>query len=220
MQIELSAEGRYDQATSVGVSEKREETEAAFTATFGVHENLDFVMAAPYLWYSSRSDDEPTVRENGPGDITIDLKWRFFEENGWGLALKPGIILPTGDDKKGLGGGRMTYRLFLIASKELSPWAFHVNLGYLRNENSAGDRTDLWYASAAAEMEVIRNLKVVANVGLEQNPAVGSNDHPAFALGGVVYAISDRFSVDAGVKFGLTSSETDWTYLLGVTYKF
>jgi hypothetical protein len=36
--------------------------------------------------------------------MRLDLKRRFFEKNGWGPALKPGITLPTGDAGKGPGG--------------------------------------------------------------------------------------------------------------------
>ena len=61
---------------------------------------------------------------------------RFYEHADLSLAIKPGLTLPTGDDEKGLGTGKATYRLFFIASQEMDPWAFHLNLGYIRNENT------------------------------------------------------------------------------------
>jgi hypothetical protein len=180
--------------------------EAALTATFGLGQDFDLVVVAPYQWFSVRENDTLIAREDGLGDMSLDLKWRLFEGNGWAFALKPGITLPTGNDARGLGGGRATYRITFITSKELDPWAFHLNLGYLRNENTTGDRTDLFHVSVAAEREVFKNLKLVANICAETNPANGVNNHPA--------------SILAGVKFGLTESETDVAYLLGVTFKF
>jgi hypothetical protein len=33
------------------------------------------------------------------------VKWRFYEKDGLSFAIKPGIILPTGEEDKGLGDG-------------------------------------------------------------------------------------------------------------------
>jgi hypothetical protein len=178
------------------------------------------VVAAPYQWFSTHENDELIGREHGVSDMNLDLKWRFFEKDGWGLALKPGITLPTGNENRGLGGGRTTYRLFFITTKELAPWAFHLNVGYIRNENNGEDRADLWHASAAGEVELMKDLKAVANIGMETNPAPGSSTHPAFALGGLIYELSETLSLDAGVKFGLTKSEADVSFLAGVSIKF
>lgn len=221
VQLEINAELAYDKETlDDSTTEKSETTEAALTLTYGLTENLDFVVTAPYQWYSTHSNDELVAREKGFSDMSIDLKWRFFEKDGLGFALKPGITLPTGNDEKGLGSGRATYRLFFITTKEMEPLAFHLNLGYIRNENKAGERTDLWHASVAAEAKLVKDLKAVANIGMETNPASGSTTHPAFALGGLIYELSEKISLDAGVKFGLTKPETDVSYLTGVTIKF
>jgi hypothetical protein len=67
---------------------------------------------------------------------------------------------------------------------------------------------------------VIKNLKLMANVGIERNPDPESNNHPAFALAGIAYHISEHVALDAGVKYGLTATETDWTALTGVTFRF
>jgi hypothetical protein len=57
-------------------------------------------------------------------------------------------------------------------------------------------------------------------VGIERNLASGSENHPAFILGGISYDIGKRITVDAGIKYGLTSPETEWTYLAGLTLRF
>jgi hypothetical protein len=55
-------------------------------------------------------------------------------------------------------------------------------VGYIRKENKVGERLDLWHASVAAELEVIKNLKLLANIGVERSPEKGSDNHPSFAL--------------------------------------
>jgi hypothetical protein len=220
VQIEITGEYFHDRERVAGATEKARGGNAGATLTVGVHERVDVVAGVPFDWFSNYVNGERIARESGIGDVTFDVKWRFFEKDGWSLALKPGVILPTGDDERGLGNGRVGYRFFLIGTKEVAPWAFHANLGYIRNENSVGDEKNLWHASAAAEYEVIKNLKIVGNVGLESNPDINDNTPPVFALGGIVYQFSESFSVDGGIKVGLTKPETDLTFLIGTTIKF
>ncbi|HSW62063.1 MAG TPA: transporter [Dissulfurispiraceae bacterium] len=226
VQIEVTGELTHDKVrvfsehTGGHITEKTRGGSVGATVTAGVHDRADVVLGIPYQWFFVREDGERTGRADGLSDISLDLKWRFFEQDGWSLAAKPGVSLPTGDDDRGLGNGRATYRMFVIGTKELAPWAFHVNLGYIRNENKAEDRKNLWHASAAAEVEVVKDLKAVANVGVERNAEATSSTNPAFALGGLIYQISEQFSIDGGVKFGLTKPSSDTTYLLGMTIKF
>ena len=194
--------------------------EAMVNVAVGLFETLDFVVEVPYAWFKVEENSFPLEREDGLSDIAFDAKWRFFEKDGWSMALKPGISVPSGNEEKGLGAGRAGYRLFFIFIKEFEPVAVHANLGYIRNENKFGERLDLWHASIAAEVEILSGLKLMANFGAERNPDPGSNNHPAFALGGVSYDVSERITLDAGVKYGLTSTEDDWTALGGLTITF
>ncbi|KQC10382.1 MAG: hypothetical protein APR62_01895 [Smithella sp. SDB] len=199
---------------------KAEGGDMAVGVTIGLLDSLDIVMGLPYAWYSLDENDSQIGRESGISDISFDVKWRFFDKNGWSLALKPGLSLPTGDEDRGLGAGRTSYRLFLIGTKEFESVAFHVNGGYIRNENNFEERQDIWHASVAAEVEVINDLKLMANAGMERNPDPSSDNHPAFALGGIAYDVSEKITLDAGIKYGLTSTETDWTALTGLTIRF
>jgi len=99
-------------------------------------------------------------------------------------------------------------------------FAVHVNAGYIRNENNIDKRKNIWHASVACEAEVIKNLKLMANVGMERNPNPSSDNHPAFALAGISWDVSEKVTLDVGVKYGLTSTETDWTGLAGMTVNF
>lgn len=219
-QLEVNGEYNYDKERIEGISVKEKEWQLGATLSYGITDDIDLVLTAPYLWTKGEEDGLTVSRENGPGDLTFETKWRFWEHEGTSLAVKPGIILPTGDEDKELGAGKVGYSMFLIGTQEMEPFTIHVNLGYKRNENCLDERKDIWHASIAGEWKVVEHLKLVANTGIETNPDRGSNTDPAFLLGGVVYSVNEDLDLDAGVKFGLNDVETDYTILAGLTYRF
>lgn len=107
----------------------------------------------------------------------------------------------------------------------MAPWAFHLNLGYIRNEyklpaDENANRKDLWRVSLASQADVVKGLKAVANIGMERNPDKTSDTYPAFILGGLIYSITESLDIDAGIKVGLNKTETDISYLAGITLRF
>ncbi len=219
-QIEFNFEFSYDKERDNGIKIKETGTEIASFLSYGIADNIDIVLGVPYQWFRIKEDGVLTEKENGLSDVSLEIKWRFYEKDGWGIALKPGIALPTGDEGKGLGTGRATYSMFFITTKELEPWTFHMNLGYIRNENKHDERKDILHASVASEVEIIKNLTAVVNIGAERNPDRESNTHPAFILGGLIYTINENFDIDVGIKKGLNKPETDLALLAGIVIRF
>ncbi|MBI1810973.1 MAG: transporter [Nitrospirae bacterium] len=221
---QLEVNGEYGNE-KYGVDGEKNTTKMATTLTYGASENADIILGIPYQYIRTKTsatdtESESTKAEDGISDISIESKWRFFEKNGLSLALKPGITLPTGNRKRGLGTGRAAYSLFFITTKEVEPWAFHFNLGYKRNENRNNERIEIWHVSLASEVEVVKDLKAVANIGMERNPDKTSNIDPAFILGGLIYSISKNFDVDFGIRGGLNKPETDYAILAGIAWRF
>lgn len=148
------------------------------------------------------------------------MKWKFWERAGTSLAFKPGVAFPTGDEEKGMGTGKYGLSAFLIGTQESEPWAFHLNLGYHRNNNRSGEEENLWHASLAAEWKASERAGIVANVGIEKNADPGAEDDPSFALVGFIYAVSEDLDIDIGYKAGLNDPETDQTVLAGLAWRF
>lgn len=219
-QAELNTEFSFDKEREDGVTIKERVNDVSTILTYGITDNVDIVAGLPYIWFRTKENGDLIADEDGIGDIFLELKWRFYEKEGISFALKPGITLPTGDEDKGLGQGRSTYSLFFITTKELEAIAIHLNLGYIRNENKHDERKDLWHVSLAGETEVLKDLKLVANIGAERNPDKSSNTHPAFILGGIIYTLSERIDIDFGIKAGLNKPETDLSILAGLVYRF
>jgi hypothetical protein len=219
-QVELGIETFSWQDREDGLKIKETGTEASGSFTYGVLDNVDIVAGFPYVWGKVKENSATVFDANRLSDISLEAKWRFFEKDGFGLALKPGITLPTGNYKKGFGIGRVTYGATFIASKELEPFGFHFNAGYTRNENKVDERKNLLSASVAATYEIIKGLNVVGDIGIGPNTDSSISTAPAFALVGMNYAINDHIMLDAGYKFGLNKQEVDYAIIAGITLCF
>ncbi len=190
----------------------------AFAA--GLRDDLDIIVGMPFVSYKAEVGGTTVADEQGPGDVVIEAKLRFFERGGLGFAFKPGITLPTGDDNKGLGTGETGEHLYWIASMDREPLTFHGNIGYIRNENNAGEEENLWHLSLAAEYAATGSTRIVGNMGMERNPDPAAEDDPAFGLVGVIYSPKEQIDLDVGVKFGLNDAEDDLAFLAGVAIRF
>ncbi len=215
----------FDEDTGEAVTGKTTGGEVASILSYGLTDDIDVVLGVPYVWAKTEIDGDVDSDEDGISDISIELKWRLHEKDSLGFALKPAVILPTGDDEKGLGNGKASYGLMFITTKEIEPWAFHLNLGYMHNEykleeDRDANRKGIWHASLATQAEVLKDLTAVVNIGVETNPDKKSNKHPAFLLGGVICSIKENFDIDAGIKAGLNKPETDLTFLAGMAVRF
>jgi len=219
-QLEVNGQYDSDKETVSGVSVKSTGGQAGSTLSYGVIDNADLVLNLPYVWGKVTEDGVSVYDEKGISDVSFEVKWRFFEKDGLSVALKPGISFPTGNDEKGLGTGKTGYHMFLIGSKEAAPWVFHANLGYIRNENKADEEKNLWHASLATTYEVVKDLKLVGNIGMERNADKAADNDPVFLIAGAIYSVAENIDVDFGVKYGLSSSETDMSFMAGAAFRF
>jgi hypothetical protein len=224
-QMELTGEFSWDKEKSAGITVKEKGYEAGVAVSDGLLDTLDLVFGIPYQWNRTKEDGATVSDENGISDASLELKWRFFEQNGLSIALKPGLTIPSGNEDKGLGTGKAGYGITFIATKEIAPLTFHMNFGYAHNEykleaDKESSEKDLWHISLAGVYEVSDNLQVVANIGVERNPDKESGTDPSFALIGLIYSITPDLDVDLGFKAGLSGTETDATLLTGLTMRF
>lgn len=226
-QIEAGMEYARDHETVDGVSVHEKGWELATTFSYGLSDTIDLVAGVPWIWSKLRENGVSVADENGIGDLSLQLKWRFFESASkrTSFALKPGILLPTGDDGKSLGNGRVCGDVTLIATHALEHAALHLNLGYGYNDYSLDEvressRKSVWRASLAGEVEVADRLKAVADIGVETNEERDSDTNPAYILGGLIYGVSDDIDLDFGVKGGLNDAEADTAWLAGITMRF
>lgn len=208
-ELEANVEYENDNGSSV--------TQLGVTLSAGAGENIDLVVSAPYQFLRTEEDPGGITEDDGISDILIELKWRIYEKEGLSFAVKPGVTLPAGDEDKGLGDGKAAYSLHFLGTKEIEPFAVHLDIGYVRNRK---ELRDIWHYSLAGEYAVSKPLLLVANIGGETNPDRESGVHPLFLLGGVIYSITENFNIDFGVKTGLNKAEADYTILAGIVMNF
>ncbi len=83
--------------------------------------------------FSDHPDGQPSEKEGGWGDTLVNYRYQLLmdDECSWQPAIAPrfSLILPTGDEDRGLGTGELGYQFNLPISKQLDPFAFHFNAG-------------------------------------------------------------------------------------------
>lgn len=217
--IQLEAVGEYSRSEDAGVVERTFIGPTMPVLSVGLLDSLDLVTGLSYQ-RTTTEDAESRTTAAGATDVSVDAKWRFYEEGGLSLALKPGLTLPTGDHEKGLGTGRSTQHLLALGTLKAGAWSFHANAGWTRNANRAGDREGLWHASAAVARVLTRRLTAAVDVGADTNPDPASRRNPAYALAGLVCAVTPALDLDAGVKRAFNVPGTGYSVLAGVTVRF
>jgi hypothetical protein len=155
---------------------------------------------------------------DGIGDVSLDLKWRFFERDALSIALKPGITLPTGDEGDGRGTGKATWGTLIIVSYAPGAIALHAHARYLRNENKLGERETLHQLAAAATYQVAA-LRFVGELTRETNPAPGGRT-VRYSTIGVIWSMTRDVDLDIGWRQGHGGAPIDEALLFGATVRW
>jgi hypothetical protein len=185
------------------------------TVTAGIIPKLDAFITLPFesVKYDGWS------RESGLGDFTVGVKYNFMNVNKTALSVKPFLILPVGDDKKGLGEGGVGIGAVAIASIELDKQiTIDANL-MLKHQEQDHDSYNEFGLSVAGKYQASRDVKVVAELALSNSDAPGS-DLQAIVTAGAIIAVQKNIDVDCGLRVGLTDDSEDYALLAGVTFKF
>ena len=213
--IELTGERDDDKARGVRETSLTQE----MALIHGLTENLNGFFAVPRQDVRTEATGSSS-RVGGTGDIKIGMKWRYYTQKELSLALKAAITSATGDATKGLGAGRSTQAVNAIASYETGPWEFDLDLGYKHNSNKRNQRQQLGAASVAVVRSLDERWNVMADIGAASNKDRSSARSPAYLGAGLSFMVTKDFSLNFGVKFGLTSVETDFTALAGLSLRF
>jgi Putative MetA-pathway of phenol degradation len=121
----------------------------------------------------------------GAGDLLLGVKWRFLnnEHSHLQLGIYPQLLLPTGDDARGLGEGRPAFVFPIVAQKSWDAWTLYGNVGFWW-QTVAGTRS-YFYAGAALEREINERLTLGAELFGNSPKEHGSRSDVAFSIGGI-----------------------------------
>jgi hypothetical protein len=232
-QLELT--GKYihhDRTAEVGgarIDQERKVSVVGPVLTYGVTDNIDAAIGAAYL-RDRITENGVTVQDSeGAGDTIVEIKWRFYEQNGLSLAVRPGVGLPTGDEDKGLGTGAVSWGVNGILTYESGAWTWLANLAYTQahfksSQDADANRQHLWRLSGGLGYRLNEKLKLAAEAGIRTNPArddpflTGHNGH--FVTLGVIYSPAEKIDLALGLRRSTNSDESDWMIPLGLTVRW
>lgn len=114
---------------------------------FSEKHQLSFTL--PYSW--------PDGRSGGPNDALVNYRFQLCQEGTHGVAIAPrfSVILPTGNERREFGLGKVGYQFNFPVSKRLGPgWAVHGNAGleWFPNVRGPAGRDDLFAYQAGASL--------------------------------------------------------------------
>jgi len=175
-------------------------------------------------------EGEPFVRVRGPqddtgfGDITLGVRYRFveaFEDALWppSLAVKPFVKFPVAS--KPIGSGRLDAGVLLLGSFTL-PWEFEIEVN-LGGAAIGQTRPNGYLGQAIATASLSRDLTPALNGFFEVlwSSREERGDTAHFAINtGVVYRVTPRLAVDAGVQTSLVGRGPDYIVRAGLSVRF
>jgi len=214
--FELQLGAQYTRSTDSGLTT----ADFAFQPqlTSGLLDPLDLIIRPGYsvLVYSGASSG----RAAGFGDTDIALKWRFWENAAWSVAVVAGSGVPSGNGDRGLGSTRSTPHVTLIggyASPEVQAWA---NASVARTGDASNERSTVAHVSANVQALIREGLQVGFDLGVDQNSAGLSPHWTSVLLFGAIWTLTPACDVDAGYQRALTNAVPTNQWLLGVTLRW
>lgn len=121
---------------------------------------------------------------SGLGDVETGVKLRLLNETKRRpqVGIFPFVELPTGDAGRGLGNGRVWFRLPLWAEKSWGPWTVDAGAGWVIN-HAAGQR-DHAFGGALLQRELNEKLTLGGEVFSEGADTVDGRGSTVANVGG------------------------------------
>ncbi len=197
--------------------------------TYGVRDNLDVALGLSRLRQRVKEDGALVGSASGTSDSTLDVKWRLYESGALSLGLKPGLVLPTGDENRGLGTGKLSWDVNSMLTYDAKPWVWLANIAYSearfkRPEDASANRRQLWRFSAGIAHSLHDKFRLVGEAGVRTNQAKDDPFLPgrygSFAMVGAIYSPTDKLDFDLSVRRAANRAELDTALLLGATMRW
>ncbi|MEA3208648.1 MAG: hypothetical protein QOE70_1705 [Chthoniobacter sp.] len=170
-------------------------------------------------------------RDNGLEDILLNYRYQLTMESGSRPAIAPrlSLILPTGDEKKGFGTGKVGYQFNLPVSKVLNDrWSVHFNAGTTVTPDVKGHDLTGYNLGASAIYAVSPTFNVLVE-GVttwdEEVDDLGQRDRSFSAVisPGIRYAVNlpndAQFVTGIAAPIGLSSDAPDYGVFLYFSFE-
>ena len=198
---------------------------APFSFGFGVTNWLELAIK-PSMLYQDDQDASPR-RAAGVGDLVLEAKARLpFRPFDLDLALVPSLKIPTADEDRGLGTGKVDGgAVFVITKAFTETRKLHFNVGYTAvGTVSDVDLQDQLFIGLAGETSIPglaeERLQLVAEVfGTTAEEAGGPGDIQGHL--GARYRVGEDLVLDAAIGRSFTARPpVEFFATVGLTWTF
>ena len=178
-----------------------------FDINYGLRPNVQLKLEFPFLWLHSTGKDE-----YGLGDTLVGIKWRFWEESRRlpQLGIYPQVLLPTGNSQHGLGDGKASYRIPLVAQTSWDPWTLYGNVGFVVQTRQ--DSLNYGYYGITLAREFNEQLELGMELFGNSATERGSRSDLAFNVGGQ-WKILEGLLLLFSVGHSIRGTSTTMAYL-------
>jgi hypothetical protein len=167
---------------------------------------------------------------NGFGDVLLNYRFQALYESDTLPAFAPrfSLVLPTGDESKGLGDNTLGYQFNLPMSKIVQDrWTLHANAGLTFFPDLNGRNPLSYNLGGSAIYAVSRNFNLMLETIGEWNETVDASgsidrDFEAIISPGVRYAFNfpaAQLVLGIGVPIGLTKAAPDYGVFLYFSFE-
>jgi len=215
LQLETGLE--YERArVGGGPAERRLGVQAVLRA--GLRSALEVSLESePLVWLRAEQEDL------GSGDYALGLKYRLREAapdgDGVALALKPFVKLPTASAP--IGSERPDFGALVLVGLGL-PWGLGLdaNAGVAAlGQTRPGGFIPQGIVSGSLSWAATERLSTITELYFATAEERGARASLLLTLA-VVYKVTPRLAVDAGVRTSLAGPGPDWSALAGLSVRF
>jgi Putative MetA-pathway of phenol degradation len=163
------------------------------------------------------------VTNSGLGDIILRGRYYIVEENGWTplVAITGRLKLPTADESKGLGTGKMDEGVGAEVSKLLGDnWITFIDGGFnIIGRPEGRNLRNQWWYDIGGGYYFSKNL--LGSVYFEEyRSLVSGAQNIRDVFFGMSYRASSEWRFNGGVAVGLSNGAPDHVFTVGTSYRF
>ena len=190
---------------------------------YGITDSLELDIGCGWLWQYGIDDQGHRTWEDGLADLPVGAKWHFADQERLLLdqAVALTVKIPTADDNKGLGSGKMDEDITWIGTRKLGEnWSVDVNVGFtLVGVPDGADLSNLVHYGVATEYQLTRTLQPVLEI-YAVTPTGGKDVTSAFINGGVRWALTEKLTLDAAIGTTIAGEGPDVFVTAGFSWIF
>ena len=163
-----------------------------------------------------------TQTESGLGDIETSLSYNVCHDlnTDWNAVVTGSVKLPTADDEKGLGSGKIDYGLALDLSRAIGRFTPALGLGYRIVGNPDGaDLRNYCYASLGTGYWMTDATNLNLTFECDQRSSASSNVDNELSLG-LNHHLAKAWDLEAHILAGLSTAAPNFGLGASVRYTF